>query len=57
MTNVPYFRISQIAQRHNTSRQTVYNWLKSGRLRPARLHPVDGAAFWLEKDLPPLKVQ
>ena len=57
MTNVPYFRISQIAQRHNTSRQTVYNWLKSGRLRPARLHPVDGSSYWLEKDLPPVGVK
>jgi predicted DNA-binding transcriptional regulator AlpA len=54
LKSTPYFRITQIAQRCDTTRQTVYNWLKSGRLRPARRHPVDGASYWLEKDLPPL---
>ena len=53
----PYFKITQIAERHGVSRQAVYKWLRLGKLGKPRIHPIDGAEYWLEKDLPPLRVK
>lgn len=54
MKDTPYFKITQIADRHGISRQAVYKWLKLGKLGKPRVHPIDGAEYWLESDLPPL---
>ena len=53
----PYFKITQIAERAGVSRQAVYKWLRLGKLGKPRIHPIDGAEYWLEKDLPPLGVK
>jgi len=53
----PYFKITQIAERYGVTRQAVYKWLRLGKIREARTHPVDGSRYWLEADLPPLGVK
>ena len=52
--NTPYFKITQIADRHGITRQAVYKWVRLGKLRNPRIHPIDGSRYWLESDLPPL---
>ena len=57
MKDTPYFKVTQIADRHGISRQAVYKWLKLGKLGKPQIHPIDGAEYWLESDLPPLGVK
>ena len=42
-SDIPYFKIVQIAKRYGVSRQAVYRWLATGKLEKPRMHPVDGS--------------
>ena len=53
-SDIPYFKIVQIAKRYGVSRQAVYRWLATGKLEKPRTHPMDGSEYWLESDLPPM---
>lgn len=54
-SDLPYFKIVQIAERYGVSRQAVYRWIATGKLDKPRAHPVDGSEYWLESDLPPMR--
>jgi predicted DNA-binding transcriptional regulator AlpA len=54
--NTPWWSPKQLAGRYNVSRQSIYDWIKSGKLPPPKPHPSGLGHYWIESELPPLEI-
>ena len=52
MTDIPYWSPQQVAMVYGITRQTVYEWVRTGRLPAPTPHPTGMGSYWLASELP-----
>ena len=52
--DTPWWSHMQLARRYRVTRQTIYAWIREGRLPAPMEHPSGMGSYWLESQLPPV---